>query len=193
MPRNGMKVVKAGEDLNELYDQLSQDGKDNWDEIGSLGYKPEKTNGVFFARKQSEPKADPIGPSESLSALVTMVKEASAQNDTSSEDENNAVDESADNPSNRLPGMQEPEIDDLDRQHDRCMQARDKKLAANAALKDEEDIMRQKMVNHGRLRYTRNGWTITRTAPEKLAYQKTENKNKGSKKGSDPQGDLLAA
>ena len=51
MARNGMHAVNTKAEPNDPYDQLSQDGKDQWDAIGELGYTPEKgKGGLWFAR-----------------------------------------------------------------------------------------------------------------------------------------------
>lgn len=74
--KNGTSTVAAGEP-NDLYDQLSQDAKDEWDAIGALGFTPEKGfGGLWFARKPSDvSKKHALGPADSLQALHSMVKE----------------------------------------------------------------------------------------------------------------------
>lgn len=80
MARNGTAEVAT---VDDLYDSLSQDAKDHWDEIGSLGFTPFKgVKGDWWARKTgTEDTGDDIGPSESISVLVQMVCDAPKSND----------------------------------------------------------------------------------------------------------------
>jgi hypothetical protein len=73
--KNGTTAVATGEP-NDLYDQLSQDAKDEWDAIGALGFMPEKgMAGLWFARKPGAAAKDAIGPADSLQALHSIVTE----------------------------------------------------------------------------------------------------------------------
>lgn len=75
MARNGLKAVDSKEP-NDPYDELEQSAKDIWDEIGLLGYAPEKGKaGLWFARKPGAKANEAIGPAESLHALLSVVKE----------------------------------------------------------------------------------------------------------------------
>jgi hypothetical protein len=193
MARNGhgLKAVESKEP-NELYDRLSQDRKDNWDEIGSLGYKPEQSNGVWFAHSQNFKNTEPVGPSESLSVLVTMVRQAAA-GISESADAEGSEDISDLPPSDRLPGMEEPAIDELDRQADNCIEALERRKNAVSNSKDQDDIFRNLLRKHGRKRYARRGWALVISESEKLdikkdAAPKTSKRNKSTK-----QQDLPAA
>jgi len=78
MPRNGHSnghATAAVAEPDELYDSLSQDGQDEWDAIGTFGFKPEKgAAGLWFARKPGQEAKDAIGPADSLQVLHEMVK-----------------------------------------------------------------------------------------------------------------------
>jgi hypothetical protein len=85
MPKNGKAVTVATATPDDIYDSLSQDGQDNWDAMGSVGYRPFKgIGGLWYAKKDGQDETDAIGPSESLSILKTMVDDA-AKADLNSE------------------------------------------------------------------------------------------------------------
>jgi hypothetical protein len=193
---HGLKAVESKEP-NELYDSLSQDGKDIWDEIGSLGYKPEKGfKGLFYARKNSGDAKDAIGPSESLSVLLTMVKEEVAKRpdsdpDSESEEASSDLDEMP--PSDRLPGMEEPAIEDLDRMGDNCISLKEKRDKAKTEFDDACDIMRQKMKQYERKRYNRRGFSLVVEESEKLVIKKAEQAKTNKRSGKKSPGDVPLA
>lgn len=79
MARNGTSTVAAKEP-NDLYDSLSPESQQTWDEIGALGYTPEKgAQGLWFARKAGQEPKDAIGPCEHISVLLTMAKDQVAK------------------------------------------------------------------------------------------------------------------
>lgn len=74
MGKSNVATAKTG-DPADFYDSLSQDAKDIWDEIGTLGYTPEKgAAGLWFARKPGQNAADAIGPADSMQSLLSQVK-----------------------------------------------------------------------------------------------------------------------
>jgi hypothetical protein len=241
---NNGTSTKAVE-LNELYDQLSSDSRQIWDDIGLMGYKPDKTDAGWSAVKIAG--SSTVGPCESLVALYNEVKvihagtvsqsdnEAVADNDTppklslgdatryselkqlgwkvdgagkewfASELEGEqrkigpatsvkalhtqvmlaagpprntakpAGDVEDGEPSSRLPGMEEPAIEELDRLGDDCIDTKEARDKAKTAFDDKCDIMRQKMREHGRKRYNRRGFSLVIEDTEKLVIKKAEN------------------
>lgn len=165
MPRNGT-ATKAAEP-NELYDSLSPESQQIWDEIGSNGYKPEKgAAGLWFARKAGQEPKDAIGPCDHISVLLTLVKDQVAKDGPPP-----ASDET---PSTRLPGMEEPAIEELDKLGDECILAKEKRDQAKTVFDDACDRMREKMREHDRKRYNRRGFSLVIEDTEKLVIKKAE-------------------
>jgi hypothetical protein len=166
MARDGLKAVPPAKEPNELYDSLSQDGQDHWDEIGALGYTPLKGHGnMWWARRSgTADKGEDIGPSESISVLVTMVKEFVAE-------EARLLEE---NGSDRLPGMEEPATEELDRLADKVLDLRQKKDDAKAAFKDAEEEFQTRMNDLHRKRYTRKGMHMIIEERQAVTYKKAE-------------------
>lgn len=177
MARNG-GGLKAVENKvpSELYDSLSQDGQDSWDEIGSLGYTPYKGHGdLWWARRTGAPEAgEDVGPSESLSVLVTMVKDYAAEEQRLLEQHG----------SDRLPGMEEPATEELDRMADQLLDLRQKKDDAKAAFKDYEEQFQGRMNDLHRKRYTRKGMHIILEDAQKVTYKKAEGAAAATKKAA---------
>src|SRR5262245_3731204 len=75
MPRNGHSL-KVVDDPKDLYDTLTQAEQDLWDQIGKLGYAPEKgSTGLWLAKKGKVT----VGPAGSINALLDRVKEDVAE------------------------------------------------------------------------------------------------------------------
>lgn len=177
MARNGMTVVTSKAEPNDLYDSLSQDAKDIWDEIGSLGYTPEKGKaGLWFARKTGDAANDAIGPADSLAVLYSQVKADLPEDYFEAAD--NVIDLDDLPPSDRLPGMEEPAIEELDRQADNCIAELERKKKAAAASKDADDLMREMMRKHGRKRYARRGWSLVDEESHKLVIKPADQPKK---------------
>ena len=160
------KAAKAAEP-NELYDSLSPESQDIYDEIGSLGYRPEKgAQNLWFARKAGQEPKDALGPCDHISVLLTMVKDQVAKDGPPA-----ASDEI---PSTRLPGMEEPAIEELDKLGDECIFAKEKRDKAKTVFDDACDHMREKMREHDRKRYNRRGFSLVIEDTEKLVIKKAE-------------------
>lgn len=175
MGRNGLAAVDTKQP-NELYDSLSQDGQDQWDAIGALGYMPEKgAAGMWFARKVGQTAAEAIGPTEFIGGLKSLIaalpKEPEAEIES---DETEESEETSPVSSTRLPGMEEPDIEELDRLGDDCIDAKEKRDQAKTAFDDHCDHMRQRMRHHGRKRYNRRGFSLVIEDSEKLVIKKAE-------------------
>lgn len=64
----GSNAAKSAEAPNDEYDQLSESAQQLWDQIGALGFTPDKTDdGKWVALSQHDDTK--IGPCESLSVL----------------------------------------------------------------------------------------------------------------------------
>ena len=75
MARNGHSTAVETKDPADFYDELNPDAQLLWDEIGALGFTPEKgTAGLWFARKPGQAAKDAIGPADSLISLHSQVK-----------------------------------------------------------------------------------------------------------------------
>jgi hypothetical protein len=168
MARNGLKAVEE-QPANAAYDALPQEGQDAWDEIGKLGYRPERSvHGMWFAHKINGTDADAIGPAGAVVELLGSVQQFVATQP--------AADGQAGEV--RLPGMEEPEIDELNTLGDECIFAKEKRDKAKTEFEDSCDIMRQKMREHGRKRYHRRGFSLVIEDSEKLVIKKAENVKK---------------
>lgn len=131
-----------------------------------------------------------IGPARTLKALQTQVNLASGPVAAKSNGNGNgngkaeAAPEVFESPEPRLPTMEEPEIDELNRQADKVRQALEARKRANDEYKDQEEIMREKMRTFGRKRYHRNGKVYSIHDSEKLVIKDdTQKTPKPSKKG----------
>lgn len=176
-PKGDGPATKKSREPNEDYDQLSQESQDIFDEIASLGYTPFKNaQRLWFARRGSEPIKDAIGPFDHIGTMRTAVKEDIAKRGrpNAGEDDDQPVDLDSLPPSDRLPGMEEPSIERLDRQADVCITANEKKKLAEAEFKDACDEMRNRMRDEGRKRYTRRGFSLVLEESEKLVIKKAE-------------------
>jgi hypothetical protein len=172
MARNGLQAVETKQP-DELYDSLSQDGQDTWDAIAVLGYTPEKgLKGLWFARKTGEAAKDAIGPADSLAALYSQVKAALPDDHFDHADDVVDLDDLP--PSDRLPGMEEPAIEELDRMGDNCIALKERRDQAKTEFDDACDLMRQKMNEHKRKRYNRRGFSLVVEESEKLVIKKAE-------------------
>ncbi len=179
MARNGSSKVEK-EEPNDLYDQLSQDAKDEWDAIGALGYTPEQgIGGLWWARKPGQAAKDGLGPADSLSSLHSQVKEevkASAE-----WQENSGVVDMDDFKSSRLPGMEDPPIEELDRQAEVVKQAKIALDQAKSKHADEADMMKELLRKHGRRRCRYGGWNHVIEETEKLVSKPETQEKKGKK------------
>lgn len=163
------------------------------DDIKKWGWRIENKDNTLTAIEINGDRR--VGPAASLKALHTQVslvsgpvqaKENGKGNGKTHKLPNDGFTSGPQNSERRLPTMEEPEIDELNALADRCVDAKDKKEKANAAFKDECDIMREKMREYGRKRYTRRGMTLTIEDSEKLVIKKAEAappKNPRTKKG----------
>lgn len=175
MARNGLVAVEE-KVPNELYDGLSQDGQDYWDEIGGLGWTPLKgAGGLWWARRTGTPdQGEDIGPSESLSVLAEQVKDFAREEQRLFEQ----------NGSDKLPTMEEPATEELDRLSTKVLDARKKKDDAKAVFKDAEKEFQDRMNQLHRKRYTRNGMHIIIEDSQKVTYKKAEGTVKQAKKAA---------
>jgi hypothetical protein len=173
-------------------------------ELKDLGWRAEKVKSGWRAMEVNGDRM--IGPATSIKALQTQVNLASgppAQTKTNGKgngngsaakmpDEIETVEATSQTAAPRLPTMEEPEIDELNLLADRCIDAKAAKEQANAAFKDECDVMRENMRTFKRKRYTRHGFTLTIEDSEKLVIKKAEQappKNPGTKKSRTSLGD----
>lgn len=153
------------------------------DKLKQAGWRVEKLKSGYHAYEIHGDRK--IGPATSIEALETQVNitlgvgvaEAKAGGDTKAAGKaggNGKADAASANPERRLPTMEEPEIDELNLQADKCIEALEKKKTATTVAKDEDDIMRQKMHAFGRKRYSRRGWSLVVEGSEKLVIKKAE-------------------
>ncbi|CAN5353819.1 hypothetical protein BH10ACI2_BH10ACI2_00120 [soil metagenome] len=146
------------------------------DELKQLGWRVEKLGSGWSAYEIHGDRK--IGPATSIRALRTQVDIASgpakANGKAAAESDSESFAGDAETPSTRLPGMEEPAIEALDRQADMCLEALKKRKDATAASKDQDDIMREKMREHGRKRYSRRGFSIVIEDSDQLVIKKAE-------------------
>lgn len=162
----GKPIGKAG--INEV--AKSQELKD-------LGWRTESLDSGFWAYEINGDRR--IGPAASMAALHTMVTLASGKPAVNGNGKGNGAapveaSETDETPSTRLPGMEEPAIEDLDRQADICVEAKEKRDQAKTAFDDSCDVMRQKMHEYDRKRYNRRGFSLVIEDSEKLVIKKAE-------------------
>ncbi len=151
-------------------------------EMKDLGWNAkENTDGTGYSAHEINGDRK-LGPAKRIDALLTQVKLASGSPVQKANGKGNGkvhrVPAAAAAPTQavdqRLPTMEEPEIDELNLQADNCIDALEKRKAAVTASKDQDDIMRQKMREFGRKRYSRHGWSLVIEDSEKLVIKKAE-------------------
>lgn len=162
-------------------------------EIKELGWSVIGEPKSWVATKEGESN---IGPATSIAALHTQVKiktgtldkgtgggtankpEATGNGKTVKVGSSTLEGGEFTNPADpRLPGMEEPEIDELNRQADLCLDLVAKRDNAKTAYEDSADVMRAKMKEFGRKRYMRHGRPFIIEDSEKLVIKKAENKS----------------
>lgn len=196
MPRNGHATTTATREPNEFYDTLSPDAQLIWDEIGSLGYTPEKgLKGLWFARKTNSKHAATVGPCESLPALLAGVKEEIAKEAKYPKKETNVVSMNG-NGNGRvkqpyLPGAED--IEELDVQADVCLKAQDEQQLAKSNFTEAKDEMKKRLKAHGRTNYKRGGWNMTIKNNEVLELKQDKNRGASSDKPIETDPDSEAA
>lgn len=149
-------------------------------ELKDLGWSVIESDGTWTAHEKAG-ELRSVGPAASIKALYTQVKLAAGEPHGKTVKVGSSKLESgefsgSDTPSNRLPGMEEPAIEELDAQADICIEAFEKKKNAATASKDQDDVMRQKMHEFERKRYSRRGWSIVIEDSEKLVIKRAEGK-----------------
>lgn len=157
-----------------------------FEKIKSLGWRPERNtaDNSWTAIEENgdleggEPRT--LGPAKDMKALYTLVKiEADKNPKAALETDDNGQEpiENFQKPAGeqRLPGLEEPEIEDLNRLADVCIEKLEKRKQATTASKDADDIMRVAMHKFNRKRYNRKGWSIVIEDSEKLIVKKAEN------------------
>lgn len=174
---NEVKVVAAGsasqtgttEDPST--EKLSLGDVARVSELKELGWKVDGAGKEWFA-SELEGEQRKIGPATSIKALHTQVMLAAGPPRNNGKP---AADVKDGEPSSRLPGMEEPAIEELDRLGDDCIDTKEARDKAKTAFDDKCDIMRQKMREHGRKRYNRRGFSLVIEDTEKLVIKKAEN------------------
>jgi hypothetical protein len=195
MPRNGHATITTKGEPNDLYDSLSQEARDTWDFIGSLGYTPEQgAAGMWWARKSGSKHAATVGPIESLAALLPAVKEeirideeqlALRGGDAIDADPNsNVLDMRTSSANGRvkqpyLPGAED--IEELDQQADICLTAQDEQQLAKSNFTVAKEEMKRRLKAHGRTNYKRGGWNMTIKNNEVLELKQDKNRGVSDK------------
>lgn len=154
------------------------------EEIKALGWRPERQDDNTW--KAIEENTDlsgetpprELGPAKDMKALHTLVKIEIEKNGGKVDDQGQEPIENfqrdPDNPDGRLPGLEEPEIGELNNLADVCIEKLELKKQAITASKDADDVMRVCMRKHGRKRYSRRGMSIVIEDSEKLVIKKAE-------------------
>jgi hypothetical protein len=178
MGRQGSQAVETREP-NELYDSLSQEAKDSWDEIGKIGFKPEKgLKGLWFARRPGEPIENAVGPAHSLGVLHSLVKATVPPAIDDDPIDLESLPKSNGNGRVKqpyLPGAED--IAELDDQADICLQAQDDQELAKSNFSEAKDEMKKLMQAHGRTNYKRGGWNMTIKNKEILELKQDKNRS----------------
>ncbi len=155
------------------------------DEMKQLGWRAaEHTDGSGFSAHEINGDRK-IGPTKTLEALKKQVDLASGPpaakkgngktvKTGSSNLEGGKFSETSHTADQRLPSMEEPEIDELNLLGDNCIDAKEKRDQAKTAFDDSCDIMRAKMHEYGRKRYNRHGFSLVIEDSEKLVIKKAE-------------------
>lgn len=149
-------------------------------ELKDLGWSvKEAPDGKTWTAHENAGDLRDVGPASSIKALHTQVKLAAGAPEATDADgqepiENFRTEPENANPDGRLPGLEEPEIGALNVQADKCIDAFEKKKKAAAESKDQDDVMRKKLKESGRKRYSRHGWSIVIEDSEKLVIKKAD-------------------
>lgn len=161
-------------------------------EIKELGWSVDGEPKSWFAHEKAGDLRS-IGPATSISALHTQVKimtgtldkgtgggtankpEATGNGKTVKIGSSTLEGGEFTNPADpRLPGMEEPEIDELNILGDNCITAKETRDQAKTKFEDACDQMRLKMREHDRKRYNRRGFSLVIEDSEKLVIKKAE-------------------
>jgi len=159
-------------------------------EIKQLGWqvKNNENRDEYFAQEIKGDKRS-IGPVKTLEALKAQVMLASGPPVEKKKGNGRGemgAHETAGRSRQRLPTMEEPEIDELNLQSDICLDAKEKRDQAKTEFADACDVMREKMREFGRKRYNRRGMSLVIEESEKLVIKKAEAappKNPSTKRG----------
>lgn len=145
------------------------------DELKKLGWRVDRLSSGLHA---SEMHGDGrIGPAANIKALHTqvMLKSGPPKNGNGKAAAANIADVVPEHDlapgEQRLPTMEEPEIDELNRQADVCIAKLQERKLASTASKDADDVMREKMREFGRKRYSRHGKSFVIEESEKLVIK----------------------
>lgn len=173
MPRNGKAAAKAKAAMP--FSELSDDNRDWLKSFEKKGWLVSFEADGYTATKTFAADEEPfvIPACDSFMVMMNLMEKAETdRNGGPAEDLDDEAE--AGTPSTRLPGMEEPPIEELNRQADACIDALAKRKQATAASKDQDDIMRQMMHKHDRKRYSRQGWSIVIEDSEKIVIKKAE-------------------
>jgi hypothetical protein len=175
---NEVKVVYAGSssqsnesEADDTPPKMSLGDAARYSELKQLGWKVDGADKEWFAN-EIEGEQRKIGPATSIKALHTQVMLAAGPPKTNGKP---GTDKSESNASDRLPGMEDPAVEELDRLGDDCIFAKEKRDKAKTEFDDSCDIMREKMREYGRKRYNRRGFSLVIEDTEKLVIKKAEN------------------
>lgn len=146
------------------------------DEMKQLGWNAkQQSDGTGYSAFEKAGDLRSIGPVKSLEALAEQVRIASGAPQPAGNGKSNVAPfEARTGEEQRLPTMEEPEIDELNRLGDDCIELKQKRDNAKSEFDDACDIMRQKMRDHGRKRYNRQGFSLVIEDTEKLVIKKAE-------------------
>jgi len=168
-----LKAVPDAREPNDYYDQLDQEAKDVWDGIGALGFTPYKGKlGMLFARRTgTSDTGNDIGPADTLLVLKTIVQQHVTEEERLLKE----------NGSDKLPGMEEPATEELDRMADKLLDLRQKAQNARANLKYYQETFQGRMNDLNRKCYTRNNMHIILEDSQKVTYKEAEGASKQQK------------
>ncbi len=145
------------------------------DDLRKLGWRVEKLTSGYSAYEIHGDRK--IGPATSIKALQTQVMLASGPAVAKAKGQpepDHALPDAAEAYEPRLPTMEEPQNDELNRLADIAIDAKEAKEKATAQFKDDCDSMRNRMRDFDRKRYTRRGFTLVIEDSEKLVIKKAE-------------------
>lgn len=157
--------------------------------LKDMGWKAAKaTNGSGFIATEIK-GGGIVGPAKSLKALKTQIDLKSGPVVAKPNGKSNGngkaavIEHDFASPEPRLPTMEEPEIDELNFQADKVLDALAKRKSATDEYKDQDEVMRELLRTHGRKRYHRKGKVFSIHDAEKLVIKDdTQNPPKQTKK-----------
>jgi hypothetical protein len=154
------------------FSELSPDNREWLKSVEDLDWRFSAEGDGYVARKTFKGDKEPT--EISADSFIVAINQVEAEEKRRGGEIATGEVADPENPDGRLPGMEEPEIGELNNLADVAIASKIAKDLAVSKFKDDCDIMREKMREYERKRYTRGGFTLVIEDSEKLQIKKAE-------------------